>query len=142
MLQISTSLLTATIMLVHALLGCCWHHDHAHAGKCEVAVAGHQHGQDQHRHSHSHAHDQDDHDESGNDECPGECDEGQCTFIRSQTVDVSTSLLVTDSCVVADMLVVWVSDWEVETTQALRQYLHLQSDSAPAAYVRHQVWLI
>lgn len=55
MIQSLASLMTASAMLLHAVLGCCVHHDHAHVASsssssaCSPADESHQH----HGHAHS-----------------------------------------------------------------------------------------
>lgn len=63
-------LLTAAVLLAHALLGCCWHHAHASAGGVAEPCS-----HDGHEHGHS--------DDGTESEPPGQpCDEGSCVFVR------------------------------------------------------------
>lgn len=54
MLQSLTTLLTASAMLLHAVLGCCVHHEHTHGVEPDVAVAcSSAAGAHQHAHGHT-----------------------------------------------------------------------------------------
>lgn len=83
-------ILTAAVMLGHALAGCCWHHAHASdtvAQACSHDEHGHEHGEQQ-KDSH------DDHHGTS-------CQEGSCVFVRGDgpiAVD-QPSLLAIDFCV-------------------------------------------
>lgn len=87
-----TAIVTAALLAIHAALGCCWHHGHAHGSTGGQAAAREHscpHGQcDGHRgHGHGeqgHRHDAELPDENAPDEdgpCGGACDEGACVFL-------------------------------------------------------------
>jgi hypothetical protein len=97
------TLILALHLLAHAVLGCCWHHDHGAplAGKAESAsqptVIAKSHGC-RHDHyvgpHHGHAHDQqvplsDDSQQPG----PVEpCDGGKCHWLGKDTTEIDSSL--------------------------------------------------
>lgn len=90
--------ITAGLLLVHALLGCCWHHAHG-CSRCRPAAASaspacshagckHHNERDQARHS-----DRPNHDDKvpkAPCKCPTEC-QGVCTFLPPQKVQVARS---------------------------------------------------
>ncbi len=72
--------LTSAALLAHALLGCCWHHQHAgsQAPACSVAAEGRQaHGPCSHADSHTCDSPGEDH------EGPVGCDDGRCMFVAA-----------------------------------------------------------
>ncbi len=81
-----STVITAIALLLHALLGCCWHHGHAHAMGCD-----HQHGAalaESACHEHSHEHDDAEDSQSQpqpDGGCPESCDEGSCVFVRAES---------------------------------------------------------
>ena len=95
-----SSILTLVTVLIHSVLGCCWHHEHA----CDFghdhgqAVAVHTHDIDDHDHHdghHHHGHHQDgddqpapDDDHSGHDGC----EDGSCIVVFGPRVDLKAQL--------------------------------------------------
>ncbi|BBO35312.1 hypothetical protein [Lacipirellula parvula] len=86
----------ACMLLLHAAIGCCWHHQHvavpAEANKSQflpVVCGGHAHSHDGHRHDH-------DHDsaptESEHRHSDDGCGEGACQFVKAEAT-ASLSLL-------------------------------------------------
>lgn len=72
-------LLTAASLLVHMLLGCCWHHGHRVAGACPHAIeaSDHRHGD----HDADHPHDSNDPDR--------QCDGNRCVVVLGVKVKVA-----------------------------------------------------
>ncbi len=89
-----SSILTLVAVLVHSVLGCCWHHEHAcdFGHDHELAVAVHSHDSEDHDH-HRHHQDGDDEpapedDHSGHDGC----EDGSCNVVFGPRVDVKAQL--------------------------------------------------
>ena len=81
------SSLTASLLLIHAAFGCCWHHDHA----CSASAESIHHAADHHQH-----------DSNGN--CPDDrCTEcqGSCTYDLPQKVRLDGSHAATSFELVA-----------------------------------------
>lgn len=88
------SLLTTATMLIHSVVGCCWHSGHEHAALMPAAVVdniesvrtsccGHDHTTGSRHHS------DDDHRQSDNCPCdPHECSEHSCVSVFGQFVSV------------------------------------------------------
>jgi hypothetical protein len=77
-MQAFVASLTAAVLFIHAVCGCCWHHAHARADgtlvKRPAACCHHHHENDRQRHE-----------KPG--KCKGEC-EGTCTYLAPQKVRV------------------------------------------------------
>lgn len=90
----------AATLLLHALVGCCWHHQHVEAVACSdetqilpVFCGGHFHSHDDHDHDHEPAAPAD-HRHSGDDGCGEE----SCQFVK---VDSTIALSFPDGPAVA-----------------------------------------
>lgn len=83
-----------TVMLLHSIWGCCWHHDHDHSS-CQSAV-GHATGHASHSHDcgHSdagHSHDSEDPCDSP-DHPHVPCDHDECVYLLVKAAGVPSSL--------------------------------------------------
>ncbi len=79
-----TSAISATVLAVHVLVGCCAHHDHNEFCADEPSshtCAAHDHGATPHHHS-------DEADPASNHQHPRGCDGGQCVFLASGKVSL------------------------------------------------------
>ena len=105
------TILTTAAVALHAMLGCCAHHDHSCGESHGLMAAVEQSDEDcSHGHGHHHHHEDDDAspDAAGND-CdqqhrhdggrPHECDEGDCSFtVVQRTSDLELMLAFSMSC--------------------------------------------
>lgn len=122
-------LLTAAIMLGHAIAGCCWHHAHAWDAVGQTCVHdehGHQHGEqpaDPH-----------------NDHQPGSCQEGPCVFVRGDSpVDVDQQSLPAIDCCIQPLTI--CSQTELRLVRA--EYTASQDLAPPSRlHLLHQILLI
>lgn len=86
------------VMLLHGVIGCCWHHAHSHDGALSdphAACHGHARGM-----TFGHAgHDHDDHhhhgpvgpqDDSDSEEPQDPCEHGECVYLVGKSVELST----------------------------------------------------
>ncbi|MEZ6066187.1 MAG: hypothetical protein R3B90_10875 [Planctomycetaceae bacterium] len=97
MLPHLASLLAIVPMLLHSIIGCCWHHAHTGGGEHVhvAAFAGHSHGHEDRRHE-EHGHEEHGQQDCGHEHqvgeapeeslpgespaCPSPCEESRCTF--------------------------------------------------------------
>ena len=153
-IQRSTTILTLCVTLLHAGLGCCWHHAHAdelatvshehadsavdivaqscsHHNVCD-AVSGGVHseptskGEKQHPHDHDH----------------GQCDQGQCVYMAGPRAE----LMPCDECwlskiVPAASAILFAGTKAPTTSSVLDVCCSLRSDCALAPQWT-QIWLI
>lgn len=156
MFSTGISLLTTTSMLIHSIVGCCWHsgHDHAddHTAACEVAVEAVDHADESccgHDHVPSETHQVDN--ESHQSECghhengpchSDECSEHSCIWMPAPVVSV-------DLLVAAAMA--WTFDLGIvqddASAMSLTSVAHSQSSRLPVPDVLHrcalsQTWLL
>jgi len=85
-MQALVSILTAALLFIHAIFGCCWHHTHACEQVATVAEATHC----------CHHHQQ--HSDSSPFEKPCKCKvecEGTCTYVLTQKVKVEPPQTIT-----------------------------------------------
>lgn len=89
------------VMLLHSVLGCCWHHAHSHSGPVSerhAACHGHAtcmtfgHAEHDHDgdHDHSHPAPVGSQDDSESEEPQHLCEHGECVYVAGKSVELST----------------------------------------------------
>jgi hypothetical protein len=143
-----TSLLTATVVLVHAVIGCCWH---SHGQECcrdiVVAECSHEHSAAEHGCKHSEEADCG-HDHANSapaDSEHEECEHGECSYVATESPAVVIG---------ASLDCGWVSDFVMRTdvgralgsVVAVVEWNHIRfslPDHDPArARARLSVWVV
>ena len=137
-----------TVMLIHSILGCCWHHGHTHSGAaCQTASSGdrpvqsriqstHSHGL-RHTCSHHHAPAQSpaDHERVPHHH---QCDQDDCHFLLAKTWEFPAQI---------ELLIAFDPDLSHEVPQVLKGTLAAQDsepvfDTAGSRCAVLQVWRI
>lgn len=140
--------ITILALLTHAVVGCCWHHDHE--GTCEshshgefvVDVEGPTHGHDRSRATHAYAGDDEHHSDCVArcaDEHAAACADTQCVFVKSQPQNwVAAPVAATSDAALPTNAVPAASLSSYPT----RTHGRLPRDSAVSLCAQLQVWLI
>lgn len=152
MFSTGLSLLTATSMLIHSIVGCCWHsgHDHTcdHTAACETAAVetvehGHETSCDHDHEADTEHHSDDDGHQHDDEPChPDGCSEHSC--VSMLTPSVSTDLLIA-TVMAWSTQVVSVDD--VAFAGSLNLAATRRADGLPVPDVQHrcalsQSWLL
>ncbi len=143
MIRNMVSNLALTVMLVHALLGCCWHHLHA----CESNLAGAgpaivANDADNHEYDHSdqssHAHQSVVTHQSDEHHDQPICDTGKCRFVTSSKVKAPLSFTQPTS---VDLLSAASTSPLLSRSRQLGRHWPVQS-AFPRLQELTQVWLL
>lgn len=86
-MRIVVTLLLALVMTAHAVLGCCWHHDHDGEALPHPICCDHHHDHDSHSAPSDH-------------ETPDSCDEAVCVFMAHESTTTSLDFLTALSALV------------------------------------------
>ena len=136
MFQFVVTVLTTIALAVHALIGCCWHHEHQDAHEC----ASHQFASEHHGHDSS-MHDEEESEEHDSDNHSSHCDRSRCVFVRSvesnsMASPLASSELPFNTRILADII----------SPRHLKAFRTDKFWDAWAAqeplFLRRQVWLI
>ncbi|MFV0442585.1 MAG: hypothetical protein ACK5Q5_03335 [Planctomycetaceae bacterium] len=163
MFQTCTSLITASVLLLHALLGCCWHMpcDGAHVRCCAEPVAADDDALEHHHESsgcrHDHPADLGSRsvampactgDSPSEQELPNSCQHGECSYLAAETPsldcgDMRASPLESGalSLQIAGLLTVATQLADCRTAKELGGPLMPDLDAARSR-ARLQLWLV
>ena len=129
-MQAFVATLTAALLFIHAVFGCCWHH--AHFGEHDLNVAGSQTARCCHHHQHS--------TESNQQQkpCKAEC-ESTCIYVLPHKVTVEAPQWVSFDL---PAVLPWLADYRMEAAASWDSEW-LSSDLVPPlrTHLLHQVLL-
>jgi hypothetical protein len=132
LMQAFVASLTAALLFIHTVFGCCWHHAHACEHSLKVAVS------QPHKCCHHHHHDEDSQQHEKPGKCKSDC-EGTCSYVVPQKVTIEAP-----QWIAIDLLAVLPSpsDRQIEAAASWEALLS-PSDLAPPlrTHLLHQVFL-